>query len=342
MRSRLSLIVSFCLISQQALAADLCRSITPYLREQPDFVSGERGLGLSILQDPVPFQQTREDWTGFIEGEVKQNAYLSALAKKFDLPELPEQDPIEQMWVERAPGAPFFALATEQGSAHCQGFMIYRSGHPALNLGTPSQGEGLCENSAGSFGLLAGTPAFIANTRNLLDYSERLSITPVTIERLGETCTIEARFEPEFRVAHVFVAPGGIEKGDFAKLAVEFTRHHGLQEEDPALIGVGLPISTDIAASLESMAKAMRDKLESSLPQFGATEKIDGYFTGLKFYPVLLHKRPYAMRFSFGMGYRGRPLPQAYLILFEPRDGKLVPVASAEVDISRGKLSSLN
>lgn len=347
MRSRLSLALSFCLLGQQAFGADLCQSVATQLRAQPDFISGRYGLEQSVLETSNLFQKTVEDeHSTYFKDSAEVKAYNKALEEKFALPKSLEIDePFTTRWVEVAPTTDFFALAYETGSARCQYFGVYRRGNPASSFGSRvprAHLDGLCENTKGAFGLLSGAPAFIVYDSDVLDYSERLYITPLTSARWGETCKLEAHFEPEFKVAHVFVQPSGIAKDDFAKLAVEFTRRHGLQREDPAAIGVGLPISEDVAAPLESMAAAMRDKLGSSLPKFGASEKVEGYFTGLKFYPLLFQGHPYMMRFSFGMGYHNFALPQAYLVLFEPRDGKLVPVASAEVDISRGGLSSVS
>lgn len=337
MRLHFSLAISFCLISQQAFSADLCQSVTARLRMQPDFISGERGLSQSVLENPGTFRQVRDGEGSMFDRNF--DSYLAVLARKYHLPSIPEADGGFTRWrIEAAPSTPFFTSVAEFGVRGCQDFVLYRRGDPASRLGE----RGLSCDSLGVFGLLVSTPVLIAHNQNALDYSEQFSITPVTSGRWEAACEIKARFEPQFRVAHTFVAPGGISKEEFSALALEFTRLRGLKEDGPAQISLGELVSDSVAASIRSMATTIRIDWKGELPQFGGMEQTGGHPPFRELHPIMFQGRPYGMQFVFGTGLHNLPVPEAYLILFEPRDGRLVPAASAEVDISRGKLLSLN
>lgn len=344
MRLYFSIAISFCLVSQQAFGADLCQSLVTQLRGQPDFISGERGLGQSILENSDIFQQTHENEGVGFRTDTELSDYSATLTRKFHLPKLPWEGDI--LWIEAAPSTPFFAFASMSGTMRCQTFVLYERGNPARELGEPPQSagasDGLCESSKGAFGRLAGTPAFVVHDWDILTYSEKLSITPVTSGRWGNTCKIEARFEPQFQLVHAFVPQGGIAKEDFSTLALEFTRLHGLQPKGPETIAIDSAPSPEAIAQTQAMAATFRENWITDLPQFGDTQRANGAFSRGEFYPLMFRGRPYMMQFSFGWGYHDSLLPQAYLIMFESRDGKPVPVASAKVDIPRGKLSSLN
>ena len=116
-----------------------------------------------------------------------------------------------------------------------------------------------------------------------------------------------------------------------------------MARENPKAV-YGPALSQDMQPQADRMLAFLKQKWLMEVPHFGADHK-DSLATngdgGLSFHPLVIEGHLYVMEIGHAIGPREHAFPDLGLVLFDWRDGDLVPVASAEVKVTRGALTSL-
>ena len=310
-----------------AAGADLCQDLVKDIRSRPNIMSGNESAATGIRQAP---------------------AFLIEISR---------YDSKADEEIFSVPSAKTYAIVFSGGAWRCRGINFYHTGKTKLELPLPPvpndrdllEGNA-CEGSPQTYEFAFGTihrrPAFLFSQADLVDFNESIWIAGLRGSTWDKGCRVDAKFEPILPPPHAFVSTeSGLDGPEWTKLAADIAQTHGAVLENP---------NFHFGAAVPEASKALADKLLAAiktdwlmgLPLFGNSDQDAANFSmngngGMSFHTVMLNGHPYTLEIGHRSGFRDSASREMGMILFDWKDGKAVPVASAFIDVKRGPLKSL-
>jgi hypothetical protein len=318
-----------------AESADFCHDLAVRAQQNSSFQSGKRDLFSTLTEGKRPWLR--------LASEPSDNVRLR--------PGLTETNSrVYDSKITALPEVGLLAQSDRDPLAECQYITLFSTTGRQSKIEIPDRAtsqiadSAFCGRDEGFLARAGRSAAIVGVLRRETDHDEIVRITPLDrFHQWGRTCDIEAQFAPVFkqRIFTSLIAP--LAGSKLEALGDEIARNLWDRGRNPESKQTLDTLDPNVRPEADKMIAALKENGESLIPHFDSADaKEDRFFIFRdSFHAIIVDNHLYAMIAGNRQGRRSHAFPDMGWTLLDWRDGKLIPIASAEIEVARGPLTSL-